>query len=122
MSEANEIGGKDCGSRGCSLAFTPEEQAELEEAMKFWIPYWRKPRTPDEWGRLLLQRWTFANSARTSHDEAVAMDAPLFLRQLTAKSKYQAERRFLRTRRRAADEKRRVSENLLRTLGLLRVE
>jgi hypothetical protein len=109
-------------SSDCSLAFTPEEQADFDEAMKSWIPYWRKPRTPDEWGRLLLQRWSFAESARTSHDEAVAMDAPLFLRQLTAKSKYQSERRFQRTRRRAADEKRRVCENLLHALGLLRVE
>jgi hypothetical protein len=104
------------------LEFTEDEQAELDEAMKSWIPYWRKPRSIDEWQKLLLQHWTFADSAKTSHEESVAMDAPLWLRQMLAKSRYRTTKRFMRTRNRAASEKRRVCENLLHALGLVRTK
>lgn len=100
--------------------FTPEEQRDFDEAMKLWIPYWRKPGTPNEWEKLLLQRWSFAESARETHEQATASNAPLFLRQMTAKSKYVLARRFQRTRRRVAEEKQRAAVNLLHALGFLR--
>lgn len=102
----------------CSLAFTPEEQAELDEAMKTWIPFWRKPTNPQEWDKLVSQRYSFAISAKESHDGAVASDAPMFLRQLLAKSRYVAARKYWRTKRRASNEKQRLCENLLHAMGV----
>ena len=101
-----------------SFALTPEEQAELDEAMKSWIPYWRKPLSPDEWDKLVSQRYSFAATAIESHKSGVASNAPLFLRQMLAKSRHQMVWKYCRTKRRAEAEKVRACQNLLAALGL----
>ena len=101
------------------VEFTPEEQAFIDNAKKNMIPWWRKPQSPQEWDRLVAQKASFAISASVTHAEAKQSNAPHFLTQLTARSKYRAYRRFARTRNRAAFEKQLMCEKLMNALGVL---
>lgn len=99
-----------------------EPEVDIAKELESLIPYWRKPSTPDEWGKLVLQKWSFAESAKETHESCKEIDAPLLLRQLAAKSRYRSAKRFLRTKKRAAHEKQLLSINLLRVLFPERVK
>lgn len=93
-------------------------QAEIDEALAGWIPYWRKPISPGEWDKLVSQRRSFAISALESYMSPVIPEAPLFLRQLLAKSRYRTIRKYERVRRRAEAEKDRMLSRLMVELGI----
>lgn len=85
--------------------FTPQERAEIDEAMKDWVPHWGKPMSPNEWDKLVKQRANLARMAMESHTMAVNCDTPLFLLSMIAKTRYRLCRAYWRTKRRAEFEK-----------------
>ena len=78
-----------------------ECEAEIQAAIDAWIPWWRRPISQAEWDKLVEQKATFAASAIDTHKRAVESEMPYWFIQRVAKSKYQAIRRFRRTKRRA---------------------
>lgn len=97
---------------------TPEEQAEIDEALKEWVPYWRKPVSIDEWEKLLAQKKSMAAFAIESHIVAREIGANLRLRQVIARRRYRALNRYMRTLRRMNQEKIRLYHDLEHTLGV----
>lgn len=78
-----------------------EEEAEIQAAIDAWIPWWRRPTSQAEWDKLVEQKEMFAASAIDTHKRAVESKMPQWFIERVAKSKYQAIRKYKRTKRRA---------------------
>lgn len=92
---------------------SPVTDAEVEEALKNWQPFWKRPVCPEEWDKLVSQRAYWAVSARDTYCSAVAGRMPFWFIQRTARNRYVQFRKYQRTARRAAIEKDRLFSNLL---------
>ena len=95
------------------MELSADEEAEIQEALRDWFPANRCPVSPKDWDKLVDQKARFAGSACESYDRAVESDAPRFLRQMLAKSRWRLVRTYLRTKRAAEHEKLRLANNLL---------
>lgn len=85
----------------CSLASSPEKEAQIRAAIDAWIPWWRRPESQAEWDKLVEQKATFAASAIDIHKRAVESRMPQWFIERVARQKYQAIRKYKRTKRRA---------------------
>lgn len=93
-----------------------ETDPEIAEALKSWFPWWKRPLRMSDWDRLLSQSRAWAEAAIETHQSALDSDAPLFLRQMTASSKFRLYRRYLRLRNRCFIERCRAHEALMREI------
>lgn len=71
--------------------------AEVQQALKDWHPWWKRPITPGDWDKIVAQRAQFAASSIETHRKSVESNMPFWFIQKTARNKYVLIRKYQRT-------------------------